>query len=257
MDSGAWLASVHGVTESDKTEWLTLGAGVDPPICPSCYFHWLFGCEDVLCPGAMSGCLYELVNNRFREQLGTLWKDGDGATALTDCLAFSQLYCGHFQTAIQKTLPHEYEWEAAYTSLLWTPDPCLLRSYHVPEGKTVFSTPPLFLCEVFYFGMFGMIILLYTIQNLSYQHKAFSFFPLHLIYLLAEGPIIIKKKRTSNQRMATVFSIRVSCVWVLSTHTLGCMLETLLSCPRIYVILQCIGESAAKAVCGLSFPGGL
>ena len=47
-------------------------------------------------PEALSGCLPELVNNRFREQLGTVWKDGDGATALTDSLAFSQLYCGHF-----------------------------------------------------------------------------------------------------------------------------------------------------------------
>ena len=104
----------------------------------------------------------------------------------------------------------------------------------MPEGKTLFSTPPLFLCEVFYFCMFGMIILLYIIQNLSYQHNAFSFFPLHLIYLLSEGPIIIKKKRKSNQRMATVFSIRLSCVWVFTAHTLGCMLETLLSCPRDY-----------------------
>lgn len=64
--------------------------------------------------------------------------------------------------------------------------------------------------------------------------QSLLFFPLHLIYLLSEGPIIIKKKRKSNQRMATVFSIRLSCVWVLSAHTLGCMLETLLSCPRIY-----------------------
>ena len=90
------------------TERLTLGAGVDPPVCPFCYFHWLFGCR-TSCVLGLSGRLSELVNNRFREQLGTLRKDGDGAKALTNSSAFSQLYCGHFQTAIQKTLPHEYE----------------------------------------------------------------------------------------------------------------------------------------------------
>lgn len=39
---------------------------------------------------------------------------------------------------------------------------------HVPGEKKAFSTLPLFLYEVFYFCVFGMIISFYIIHNLTY-----------------------------------------------------------------------------------------
>ena len=97
MEPG-WLASMG--SQRVGYDWATNTRGWGGSSSLSLLlFPLAFQLQDFLCPGAMSGRLCELVNNRFPEQLGTLRKDGDGATALTD---------SSIQSAVLWSLPNSY-----------------------------------------------------------------------------------------------------------------------------------------------------